>query len=309
MIGAVDIGTNSVRLLICRKHDSGAQDGAFEDILRLVEVTRLGEGVNSTRTIKPEAMERTLETLGRYKELMERHGVEKVRVVSTSAMRDAKNSADFIALTKERLGLDIEVISGKEEGQLTFAGALGPDSLVPPDLPVVVIDVGGGSTEFIYGVEGELFGATSIDIGSVRLSELLFKHDPPLAGEIENVRDMIEEMAAPLLGVIASFSPSAAVAVAGTATQLAALKLELEPYDPKIVHGSRISRRELRALIDKLAVLNIEERKALKGMHPQRADVIVAGALILDEALSAINVDEMSISEHDILDGIAYSIS
>lgn len=301
-VAAIDIGTNTVRLLIAEKN------GAWHDVLRELEITRLGEGVNQTRTIKPEAMERTFAMLAKYKELIDRNGVDRVRVVATSAMRDAVNSADFVSMVKERLGLTIEIISGEEEGRLTFAGVAGPDSLVKPDELALVVDVGGGSTEYIYGRNGTVFGATSLNIGSVRLYELFIKHDPPLPGELERAREMIQTSAMPVFDKMAVENPDIVVAVAGTATQLAAIYYEVEPYDPQKIHGSRLSLSELRSLVAQLAAMPVEERKRLKGMHPKRADVIATGALILEETLAGLGFSEMIISEKDILDGIAYSI-
>ncbi|MBE0446845.1 MAG: Ppx/GppA family phosphatase [Actinobacteria bacterium] len=298
----VDIGTNSVRLLIAQK------GGGWRDILRTVEVTRLGEGVDCNRIIKKEAMERTLATLAEYKDLMDRHGVQGSRIISTSAMRDAKNAAEFIELVKERLGFDIEVISGKEEGRLTFAGATGMDSLVSEDDVALVVDVGGGSTEYIYGKSGQVFGAMSIDVGSVRLTELFIKHDPPIEDELTEARGMIRRLTEPVFKEAADENPSVLVAVAGTATQLSAVHYRVEPYDPERIHGSKITLAELKGLIAKLASLKVDVRRELPGMRPERADVIVAGALILDETMSKLCFPEMVISEKDILDGLLYSL-
>jgi len=301
IVGAVDIGTNSVRLLIAEQNER------WRDLLRMVEITRLGEGVDKTRTIKKEAMQRTLAVLAQYKELMERYGVERSRIISTSAMRDATNASEFISLVKDKLGLIIEVISGEEEGRLTFAGATGPDSLVPRTALVLVVDVGGGSTEYIYGRHGEVLGAKSINFGSVRLTELFMRHDPPLKGELDEARAMIDRLAKPVFEEIAENKPSLMIAVAGTATQLAAVCYGVEPYDPEKIHGSKITLAQLKSLIEKLASVRLEERKKIKGMHPKRSDVVIAGALILEQTLVGLGFSEMIISEKDSLDGIAYS--
>lgn len=303
MIAAViDIGTNSARLLIARK------DGEWQDILRTVEITRLGEGVDRTRIIKSEAMERTLSVLSRFRELMDQHGVQKSRVVSTSAMRDAKNAGEFIGLVKERLGFNLEVISGDEEGRLTFAGATGPGSSISREDVVLVVDVGGGSTEYIYGQAGQVSGATSIDIGSVRLTEYFIKHNPPNEDELERARARIRGLAEPVFKKIADENPSVLIAVAGTATQLSAVYFGVEPYDPQKIHGSKITLLELKDLTAQLASMTVDERRSLPGMHPKRADVIVAGALILDETMTELCFPEMAISERDILDGLLYSL-
>jgi len=302
ILGAIDIGTNSVRLLVSEKNNG------WHDVLRTVEVTRLGENVNRTKAIKPEAMDRTLEVLAKYRSLMDRYGVEKARIISTSAMRDAKNSSEFISLVKERLGLEIEVISGEEEGRLTFSGATGQDSLVPQGALALVIDVGGGSTEYIYGKDRKVYGSTSLDIGAVRLSELFLKHNPPLEDELVEARKMIRKVASSVFSEVAAQNPSAMIAVAGTATQLSAVEYGVEPYDPEKIHGSKITFLQLKALIARLSSLPLEERKKVKGMHPQRADVIVAGALILEETIEALGLPEMIIGERDILDGVVYSL-
>lgn len=305
VVGAIDIGTNSVRLLITQKDE---RTGKWRDIIRAVEITRLGEGVDRTRRIKPEAMERTLAVLAQYKDLMNSYGVEKSRAVSTSAMRDAENAPDFIKLVQDKIGLNIEVVSGIEEGRLTFAGATGQGSLVSKDQVVLVVDVGGGSTEYIFGKDGDVLGATSLDIGSVRLTELFIKNDPPLEPELIEARETIKEHAELIFRRIADENPTTLVAVAGTATQLSAVHYGVEPYDPEKIHGSKITLPELKVLTERLAALDTEGRKKIKGMHPKRADVIIAGALILEETLEELCFSEMTISERDILDGIIYSL-
>lgn len=304
IVGAIDIGTNSVRLIIAEKKNS-----KWRDLVRTVEVTRLGEGVDKTHTITREAMERTLAVLSQYKEMMERYGAERQKVVSTSAMRDAKNSTEFIALVRERLGLDIEVISGEEEGRLTFSGAVCQDSLAPKGAIVLVVDVGGGSTEYIYGKDNEVFGVTSLNIGSVRLTEQFLKHDPPLKEELDNARDAILGASRPVFKALAEANPEVMIAVAGTATQLAAVLYEVEPYDPEKIHGSKVTFIQLESLINRIAAMPNEKRKTLKGMHPKRADVLIGGSLILEETLKSLHLSEMIISEKDILDGLIYSIA
>jgi exopolyphosphatase/guanosine-5'-triphosphate,3'-diphosphate pyrophosphatase len=308
IVGAIDIGTNTVRLLVTEsKHDETGS--AWHDLAREMEIARLGEGVNRTRMIKPEAMERTLEILLRYKEKMDNLGVEYYRAVSTSAMRDAKNAQDFIDMVKKRANLDIEVISGNEEGRLTFSGAMGSGSASATDCISLVIDIGGGSTEFIYGKHGEIFNAVSLDFGSVRISEMFFKSDPPTTDEIRAARLHINELSRETLQQVREAKPVAIVAVAGTATQLSALQYEVEPYDPAKIHGSLLRFTDLEALCNRLASTTTDERKKLRGMHPKRADVIVAGALILEEILFRLGYPAVVVSEKDILDGIAYSVS
>ncbi|MDI6816504.1 MAG: Ppx/GppA phosphatase family protein [Actinomycetota bacterium] len=299
----IDIGTNTVRLLVAEQ----STDGKWLDVVREVEIARLGEGVERSREINPQAMARTVAILEGYRDLIVEHGARKVRVVSTSAMRDAGNAADFIAMVERRLGLRIEVISGAEEGRFTFGGAASA-TLVPPGSLTLVVDVGGGSTEYIWGVDGSVLEAVSIDIGAVRLSELFFNSDPPAATELAAARAMIGERTEEVFERIVAAEPTALVAVAGTATQLAAVLYSVEPYDPAKIHGSRITRGELHDLVAKLASLDLDARKALTGMRPKRADVIIAGALILDETLERLGFEEMVISEHDILDGLVRAL-
>jgi exopolyphosphatase/guanosine-5'-triphosphate,3'-diphosphate pyrophosphatase len=223
-------------------------------------------------------------------------------------MRDAENSVDFVEMVWDKLDLVIEVITGEEEGQLTFSGATGQGSIATATCVTLVIDVGGGSTEFIYGRAGEALGATSLDIGSVRLTERFLRHDPPLTKELEAAREAIRETAGLVFEHILEAKPATVIAVAGTATQLSALNYEVEPYDPEKIHGSLLRLTDLEALTSKLASMPLEERKKLRGMHPKRADVITSGALILEESLLELGYPVLVVSEKDILDGLAYSI-
>jgi exopolyphosphatase/guanosine-5'-triphosphate,3'-diphosphate pyrophosphatase len=302
-VGAIDIGTNTVRLLV-----SEHVDGKWRDIAREMDIARLGEGVNETRQIKPEAIERAVVVLSRYKEEMDRFGVERYRAVATSAMRDARNADDFTDLVKECINLAIEVIGGEEEGRLTFSGAMGRDSIIKKGCSALVIDVGGGSTEFIAGISGEVLTATSIDIGSVRITESFLKNDPPTEAEITAARRQIRDMMAQAVSKASEVKPATIVAVAGTATQLSALVYEVEPYDPVKIHGSLLRFTDLESLSVRLASMTVKERKKLTGMHPKRADVIIAGAIILEEVLLGLGYPMLVVSEKDILDGIAYSM-
>lgn len=300
----IDIGTNTVRLLIAKE----SADGKWLDVAREVEIARLGEGVDASGEINPRAMERTLAILERYRDSILEHSARKVRVVSTSAMRDARNAADFIAMVERRLGLRIEVISGAEEGRLTFTGAASA-ALAAPESLTLIVDVGGGSTEYIWGVDGSVSEAVSIDIGAVRLSELFLKSDPPADTELAAACAMIRERTRVVFERILAVRPNALVAVAGTATQLAAVLYGVEPYDPVKIHGSKITHAELQALVATLSLLDLDARKALTGMDPKRADVIIAGALILDETFARLGFEKMVISEHDILDGLIRTLS
>jgi exopolyphosphatase/guanosine-5'-triphosphate,3'-diphosphate pyrophosphatase len=299
-VGVVDIGTNSTRLLIA----DVADDAAVTELQRNSEVTRLGEGVDATGSLKPEAMERVFVVLERYRAAIERHGVEVTTGVLTSAVRDAANGGEFVTAVNERFGVNARVISGDEEAQLTFLGATSESDARSSD-PVVVIDVGGGSTEFVIGTGREVEFHVSTQAGVVRQTERHLHHDPPAPDELD-------ALAADVRRVIADGVPRArrarvrdAVAVAGTATSLASIDQALDPYDPAKVHGYVVTLATCRLLLARLAALTDAQRREVVGLHPDRAPTIVAGVVILIEALEAFGLDSYTASEHDILRGAA----
>ncbi|MRG92910.1 Ppx/GppA phosphatase family protein [Polyangium spumosum] len=272
---AIDIGTNSVLLLIAEP-----RGGELVPILERATITRLGQGVDATRALAPEAVTRTLDCLAAYGEAMRAAGVSRVAAVGTSAMRDARGGDAFRAEAKARLGVEPRVVSGREEAELTFEGALSGLGLSGP---VTVFDVGGGSTEIVTGdAASGLARATSLDIGSVRLTERHVKSDPPTAAELEAVR---ADVRAALSS--AGFPPSGAlVGVAGTVTTLAAYARDVFPYDASRVHGARMSRDEVVSAVGSLAAMRLEARRGLRTVKPERADVIVAGGVIVEEVLA-----------------------
>lgn len=301
-VAVIDVGTNSTRLLIVDTI------GPYRrDLYRSATITRLGEGVNKSRLLKQEAIERTLAILSGYAGVMRDFGVSKVRAIATSAARDATNAADFRAAFRKAIGFDIEIISGEQEAVLTFKGAVGLGRF-DTDSNALVIDAGGGSTEFIWGRDGAMAGRASIDIGSVRLTEAYIKSDPPEHGEFEAVRSAVFEAISATLTKARNQGIDRIIAVAGTATTLAAIKHSLEIYDPEIVHGTLLSRNEIESMIARFRALPTVERSQIAGLQPGRADVILAGAMILQIALDIMGADELVISERDILDGIADSM-
>lgn len=285
-VAAIDIGTNSVLLLVAERRGG--------DLVALAEratITRLGQGVDATRALAPEAVERTLACLTRYGEELRALGVERIDAVGTSAMRDAAGGAAFIAQARERLGVAPRVISGEEEAALTFAGALTGLSL--PPAPRIVFDVGGGSTEIILGgPSGEVGRAASLDVGSVRLTERLVRSDPPSAAELDAVRNAARAALAnaPPLPHTATLDADGVrpilVGVAGTVTTLAALVRDVIPYDGARVHGARLTRAEIAATTARLATLPLGDRRKLPALDPARADVIVAGSILVEEILT-----------------------
>lgn len=285
-VATIDIGTNSVLLLVAER-----RDGAIVPVIERATITRLGRGVDRTRELDPAAIASTLACLGAYADEIRGAGVARVDVVGTSAMRDARGGEDFRDRAAALLGVAPRIISGHEEAELTFAGAL---SGLEIEGPALVFDLGGGSTELIRGAVragvSTLASALSIDVGSVRLTERCLASDPPLADEIAEVRRTTRALLdAALLTLGASVAPEAAaqlVGVAGTVTTLAAFALGVAPYDPARIHGARISAETIARSAHDLAALSLAQRRALPTIEPKRADVIVAGAVITDEILA-----------------------
>jgi exopolyphosphatase / guanosine-5'-triphosphate,3'-diphosphate pyrophosphatase len=279
-VASIDIGTNSVLLLVAER-----RGGELVAIAERATITRLGQGVDATRALAPEAVERTLACLARYGQELRSHGAERVDAVGTSAMRDAAGGDAFIARARELIGVAPRVISGEEEASLTFAGALTGLSL--PDGPRVVFDVGGGSTEVISGdAAGRVERAVSLDIGSVRLTERHLRADPPAAAELDSVRADVRKTLAPLSTGHPSQAIPVVVGVAGTVTTLAALARDVAPYDATRVHGARLSSKEISLLSHRLAALPLAARRQLPALDPARADVIVAGSVLVEEILA-----------------------
>jgi len=299
-VAAIDCGTNSIRLLI-----ADIDGNNFREIVRDMEIVRLGQGVDQTGEFHPDAIARTLTAVDKFATEIARRGVEKIRFCATSATRDAKNRDLFIEGVKARLGVAPEVISGEEEAKLSFTGATKglPDAMAP----FLVVDIGGGSTEFVIG-NRTVEAARSVNIGCVRMSERHFKHDPASAEEIESARSDIQSAIAEAAKSVDIKGAKSLIAVAGTATTVAAAALELAEYDRYSIHLSRISAEKTHEVSEMFLKMNREERAALGFMHPGRVDVIGAGSLVLSEILKATGAKEFIACESDILDGIAWSL-
>jgi exopolyphosphatase/guanosine-5'-triphosphate,3'-diphosphate pyrophosphatase len=297
-VAVVDIGTNSTRLLIA---DVDRASGAVTDLLRKSRVTRLGAGVDSGGALSPEAIDRTCAVLADYRELIDQHECETNLAVLTSAVRDAANGADFTARVRREFRLDARVLSGDEEAQLTFLGAMSDRE--PDPEPTVVIDIGGGSTEFVVGHDHTAGFHTSLQAGVVRLSERHIHSDPPEPGELQ---DLARDTRAIFLAGLppAERAPvTSAIAVAGTATSAAAIDQELDPYDPARVHRYPLQLATVELLLARLADMTEARRRQVVGLHPDRAPTIVAGMILLAEAMRAFELDSVEVSEHDILRG------
>jgi exopolyphosphatase/guanosine-5'-triphosphate,3'-diphosphate pyrophosphatase len=325
-VAAIDCGTNSLRLLIA---DVSVARGELADVQRRMEIVRLGQGVDATGRLAPVALARTLGVLAEYARSIRQAGVTAVRMVATSATRDASNAAEFVHGVIDILGVAPEVITGGEEARLSFTGATaelagpgrpanGTDGLQPPYL---VVDIGGGSTEFVVGGAGLMpaepaaapeipeLRAVSVDIGCVRLTERYLHADPPTPAQVAEATAAIDAAIDRAAGVVPVTAARTLVGLAGSVTTVAAVSLGLARYDPSRIHHARISADQVHEVTARLLRQSREQRAAIGPMHPGRVDVIGAGALVLDRILTRLGFTEVVASEHDILDGIAWSIA
>ncbi len=298
-VASIDCGTNSIRLLI-----ADVAGDRLTDVARRMEIVRLGEGVDRTGRLSAAALDRTRTALLGYAAEIAELGVTKVRMCATSASRDASNAQDFRDMVRGVLGVDPEVITGDEEARLTFTGALAGLSAEPPYLAV---DIGGGSTEFVTGSTAVDL-AISMDIGCVRMTERHLHGDPPPAAEIEAATRDITAAVDTALAAVPGRSARTLVGLAGTVTTVAALAMDLPGYDAARIHHARVSYDEVAKVTGELLGMTVEQRLALPVMHPGRADVIGAGALILRIIMERSGQSSVVASEHDILDGIALSL-
>jgi exopolyphosphatase/guanosine-5'-triphosphate,3'-diphosphate pyrophosphatase len=313
-VAAIDCGTNSIRLLVADVTTSADGTVALRDVHREMRIVRLGQGVDATGELAPEALERTRAALVDYAAVISREKAERVRMVATSATRDARNREAFFGMVRDTLGVDAEVISGDEEANLSFVGAVG--DLDPDDGPFVVVDVGGGSTELVIGTlddgKATVQAARSVDIGSVRITERCLAGDPPTADEVETARELATTILDEAFDTVPVEGARTWVGVAGTITTLSAVALGLAEYDAEAVHLSRLTNEDLHRVAAELLGMSREERATLGAIHPGRIDVIGGGALVVDvlarELEARAGITELVVSEHDILDGIARSL-
>jgi len=296
-VAAIDCGTNSIRLLI-----TDVSDGVAEEIVREMRVVRLGQAVDATGRLAPEAIERTLAATREYAEMIASLDADRVRFCATSAARDASNAEDFGSAVEAIVGVRLEILTGAEEAKASFVGAtrgLGTDG------DALVIDIGGGSTELVVGRDEVVAWSTSLDVGSVRMTERFLRTDPPTPGEIDDCSSYLRGILAVERSGLAPVAT--VVGVAGTITTVAAHALDLPVYDRAAIHGAHLSIDDARAACASLVGMTVDERRALPFMHPGRADVIGGGALVLDAVLTSLPLatNALIVSEHDILDGIA----
>ncbi|MEV5972658.1 Ppx/GppA phosphatase family protein [Streptomyces sp. NPDC051921] len=301
-VAGIDCGTNSIRLLVADVHPD---TGELIELDRRMTIVRLGQGVDRTGRLAPEALERTFAACRDYAAVIEEFGAEKLRFVATSASRDAENRDDFVRGVVEILGVEPEVITGDQEAEFSFTGATGE---LHGDDRRLVVDIGGGSTEFVVG-NRHVEAARSVDIGCVRLTERHVRHDPPSAEEIAAIRADVRAAMDLAAETVPITEAGTLVGLAGSVTTVAAIALGLQEYDSTKIHHARISRAQVDAVVDRLLASTHDERAAIPVIHPGRVDVIIAGALVLAEIMERTGAAEVVVSEHDILDGIALSVA
>jgi len=299
-VAAIDCGTNSIRLLV-----ADITGDNFKEVLRTMEIVRLGQGVDQNKAFNPDAIDRTLNAVRLFKDQIASTGVEKIRFCATSATRDATNRNLFIDGVRDILGIEVEVIPGEEEAELSFIGAT--KELRQSDSPFLVVDIGGGSTEFVFGSEKVDF-AKSVNIGCVRMSERHLNTQPPSMAQIAQAIVDIDIAIAQAAAVVPITTAKTLVAVAGTATTVAAAALELNDYDRQMIHLSRVSASNVHKVAASFQSMNKDQIASLGFMHPGRVDVITAGSLVLSRIMAATGASEFVASESDILDGMAWSL-
>ncbi len=308
-VAAIDCGTNSIRLLVADLTAAG-----LRDVHREMRIVRLGRNVDATGRLAPDALERTRVALADYTAIARRAGAGKVRMVATSATRDAANREDFFTMARQTLGADAEVITGEEEARLSFTGAVG--GLDPGDGPFVVVDVGGGSTEVVLGdwdgLRADVTAARSVDVGCVRITERHLRSDPPTPEEVSAAGRFAVQTLQEAFADVPVDKARTWVGVAGTITTLSAVAQQLSAYDPQRTHLSRLSLAEVRGTADALLASTHQQRAGNPAIHPGRVDVIAGGALIVrvlaEELHTRAGIGELVVSEHDILDGIALGL-
>jgi exopolyphosphatase / guanosine-5'-triphosphate,3'-diphosphate pyrophosphatase len=314
-VAAIDCGTNSIRLLVADAAPGPDGRQRLTDVYRDTRIVRLGKGVDATGVLAPDAIERTRKELADYTAILREAGAERLRMVATSATRDASNREDFFGMVRATLGAEAEVISGDTEARLSFTGAVG--DLPAADGPFVVVDVGGGSTEVVIGTRdngnAEVSAARSVDIGCVRITERCLRSDPPTAGERTEAHELARRILAEAFDHVPVAGARTWVGVAGTVTTLSAVSQRLPEYDAEAIHLSRLDLPEVHRVADELLSLSREQRMGFGAMHPGRVDVIGGGALIVavlaEELAARAGITELVVSEHDILDGIALSLA
>ena len=297
-LAALDVGTNTILMLVAEQ----TADGSLRKLGDFARITRLGSGVDASGKLSPEAASRTLDTIAEFVAKARGLGAEKILTAATSALRDAQDGAAFIARAKERCGVDLDIISGETEAQLSYLSSIKGLKLDPAG-KILIVDIGGGSTELIRAQPGGAIDGVSLQIGSVRLTERFIHSDPPGAREAIELRLAIDQA---LGGLRWNFQPDVMVGIAGTVTTVCAVALDLAVYDPDRVHGYELSERQVLQAIGRLGGVGLEERKLLPGVKEGRADVIFAGAAILERIMAHFNITRVIVSDHGVRWGLIW---
>ena len=295
-LAVIDIGTNSTRMLIFRN-----DEGKLIRVNKSVRYTRMGQDVNKTGRLHPDAQKRNYEALEEFKGIAADYEVKDFYLFGTSAMRDTENAAEYVAFIKEKLGLTIEIVTGEEEAELGFIGVSQCF-----DERILIFDIGGGSTELIYGEKNDLRRMMSLNLGCVRCTEEFLHSDPPTAPELKRLNEKISAVFQERTGDFLPDKPYQLIGIGGTATSLSTIKQELKTYDSEMVHKSTITKAELEAIIGNLSGKTIEERKTIVGLEAKRADIILAGALLLLNILKITDEETFMVCDYDNLEGAAY---
>jgi len=305
-VAAVDCGTNSLRLLLADVDPGRAE---LADVVRRMEIVRLGQGVDKTGRLAPEALARTMAVLRDYAGVIAASGAQAVRMVATSATRDAGNAAEFVRMVKEVLGVAPEVLTGAEEAVLSFTGATAELAAGPGHGPYLVVDIGGGSTEFVLGAASPPSWAVSVDVGCVRMTERHLHGDPPAGQEVAAAVADIDAALDTVAAAVPAGQARTLIGLAGSVTTIAAIAMGLPAYDAARIHHTRVPAADVHAVTRGLLAQTRTARAAIGVMHPGRADVIGGGALVLDRLMQRFGFGEVLVSEHDILDGLAWSLA
>lgn len=299
-LGVIDIGTNSIRMLIADVENNKIISSRKELIM-----TRIGEGVDKTRRLSKEAIDRSIDALIAFKELAHKEGIKDIKAIATSAVRDAVNKDDFLKRVMQEVGLNVEVISGEKEAELGFKGVVYGIDNNGEDM--LVIDIGGGSTEFIIGNNDGIKFKTSLNVGAVRMTDKHISTDPISNEEFDRLINDIKLIINDTLEKIREYNIKQIIGIGGTATTLAAIDRKLEVYDKDKVHNYKIGIKEIKNMVDSFKKFNNYERRKIKGLQPKRADIILAGSAVLYEILAGLNKDEITISDYDNLEGYIFS--
>lgn len=297
-IGALDVGTNTVLMLVAET----TPDGGARRVIDLARVTRLGQGVDHGHRLDPQAALRTLDAIAEFVEQARAAGAEKIVAAGTATLRDVADGESFLRRVRERTGVELEIVSGETEAWLSYLAVMHGLRL-DPSQRLLIVDIGGGSTEFIRAEPGSQLRMASLQIGSVRLTERILHHDPPVTREAADLRLAID---AELAGLGWKLETDVLVGIAGTVTTVCAVALQMEPYDPDRVHGYRLSRKEVERVLGLFGSMPLAERRKLKGLDPGRADVMFAGTAILERVMSEAAVDSVTVSDQGVRWGLIW---